>query len=86
MVLAFPAVIPYIVPVLFGRSLTMWIRTAMRLIRSAIPDFVMPGLDPGSRGNGVSPAASGFEETARGIHAHPKTWMAGTTPAMTIER
>ncbi len=29
---------------------------------------VMPGLDPGSRRNEVPAAASGFAETARGIH------------------
>jgi hypothetical protein len=28
----------------------------------------MPGLDPGSRGNEVPAAASGFVETAIGIH------------------
>jgi len=41
---------------------------------------------PGSRGNEVPAAASGFVETARGIHVKPmvrtKAWMAGSSPAL----
>src|SRR6185437_4894222 len=52
--------------------------------------FVMPGLDPGSRRNEVPAAASGFEETARGIHVFlspaRRAWIAGSSPAMTCRR